>query len=150
MKTNREKFNQLASKTNKQVLEDIAFRKTNRDWLRQSKRIAAKVLMALDAQGLSQKDLAKKLDVSPQYISKLVKGRENLTLETVVKLEKALHIIVFEQNISQNPARHHLNYTNLDAQKTWERQTYTISKRSKPTSIKEGTYSTNNYTLLTA
>lgn len=30
------------------------------------------------------------MGVSPQQISKIVKGNENLTLETIVKLEKCL------------------------------------------------------------
>ena len=36
------------------------------------------------------------MGVSPQHISKIVKGQENLTLETITKLESALNVILVE------------------------------------------------------
>ena len=45
---------------------------------------------------MTQKKLAEIVGVSPQYINKVVKGRENLTLETIVKMEKALGIALIE------------------------------------------------------
>ena len=39
---------------------------------------------------ISQKDLADLLGLLPQQVNKWVKGKENLTLETIAKLEKAL------------------------------------------------------------
>lgn len=45
---------------------------------------------------LSQKELAEKLGVSPQQVSKILKGQENLTLETIDKLEKVLNISLME------------------------------------------------------
>ncbi|HOV72123.1 MAG TPA: helix-turn-helix transcriptional regulator [Dysgonamonadaceae bacterium] len=94
MKTNREKFNIIATSTDTEILNEIAYRKANRDWLRKSNRIAAKVLAALKEQNMSQKDLADKMNVSPQYVNKIVKGNENLTLATITKLENLLHIII--------------------------------------------------------
>jgi transcriptional regulator with XRE-family HTH domain len=41
-------------------------------------------------QGLSQKDLAEKIGVKQPYIARLLKGRENLTVATMVKLSRAL------------------------------------------------------------
>lgn len=46
----------------------------------------------LEAKGISQKTLAAKLQVSPQYISRLLKGKQNLSLETIAALELALDI----------------------------------------------------------
>ena len=89
---NKEKFLSLVSPANEKTQEDIRFRNENKAWLRESKTIAVKVLKALKEQGLSQKDLAEKMDVSPQYINKLVKGKENFTLETQVKLQQILDI----------------------------------------------------------
>ncbi len=97
MKTNRETINKIATSTNTKLLEEIVCRKANKDWLRQSFRIASQVLVALKEQNMTQKELAEKMNVSPQYINKLVKGKENMTLETVVKLEKTLGIIVFDR-----------------------------------------------------
>jgi transcriptional regulator with XRE-family HTH domain len=44
---------------------------------------------------MTQKDLAERMNVSPQYISKIVKGAENLSLETITALEEALSVDLF-------------------------------------------------------
>jgi transcriptional regulator with XRE-family HTH domain len=49
-------------------------------------------LKRLDEINMTQKELAFLLKVSPQQVSKWVKGNENLTLETISKLEVALNI----------------------------------------------------------
>jgi transcriptional regulator with XRE-family HTH domain len=59
-------------------------------------------LDALKAQGLTQKDLAERLNVTPQQISKIVKGEENLTLETITNLELALGIHIILDNSTPN------------------------------------------------
>ena len=46
----------------------------------------------LEELGMSQKQLAEKMNCSPQYISKVLRGRENLSLETLTKIENALEI----------------------------------------------------------
>ncbi|OFX81522.1 MAG: hypothetical protein A2W86_08230 [Bacteroidetes bacterium GWD2_45_23] len=38
------------------------------------------------------------MDVSPQYVSKIIKGRENLSLETIWKIEEALGITLISVN----------------------------------------------------
>ena len=40
--------------------------------------------------GLTQQQLAERMDCSQQHVSNLLKGRVNMTLETLAKLEKAL------------------------------------------------------------
>ena len=42
------------------------------------------------ALGMTQKSLAEKMGCSQQYVSLLLKGGENLTLETIAKIEEAL------------------------------------------------------------
>jgi len=64
----------------------------NEAWLERSSNIALRILGALQLNGMSQKELATKTGVSPQQVSKLLKGNENLTLETIAKLEAALGI----------------------------------------------------------
>jgi ribosome-binding protein aMBF1 (putative translation factor) len=86
------KLSELASSETSNWKEKAQYRRNNREWLKRSSTIAIKVLDALKAQGLTQKDLAERLDVSPQYINKIVKGEENLTLETITNLELALGI----------------------------------------------------------
>lgn len=62
----------------------------NQNWREISQLISLKILRTLRIKGLKQIDLATKLDVSQQVISKWVKGNENFTLDTIKKLEIAL------------------------------------------------------------
>ena len=90
--TNKEKFLALVSENDTQTISEIKERIKNRAMLKESGRIATKVLYRLDTLGWSQKDLAAKMNVSPQQVNKIVRGKENLTLETMVKLQDILEI----------------------------------------------------------
>lgn len=72
--------------------EQAQWRRNNRKWLKYSGFIALTVLNRLDELGISQKELSERMDCSPQYVSKVLKGSENLTLETISKLEECLKI----------------------------------------------------------
>lgn len=90
--TNKDKFLNLVSGKDTKVAKEISERRKNRDLRRASKRIAIQILAALKQRSMTQKNLADIMEVSPQYVNKLVKGKENLTLDTIVKLEKILAI----------------------------------------------------------
>ena len=92
--TNKDKFNQLVSGEDNRTLADVKKRIKNRAMLCESQQIALKVLMKLDDFGWSQKDLAKAMEVTPQQITKIVSGKENLTIETQIKLQHILDIPV--------------------------------------------------------
>jgi plasmid maintenance system antidote protein VapI len=92
--TNKDKFNQLVSGEDNRTLADVKKRIKNRAMLRESHQTALKVLMKLDDFGWSQKDLAKAMEVTPQQITKIVSGKENLTIETQIKLQHILDIPV--------------------------------------------------------
>lgn len=64
----------------------------NKEWLDKSALIAIKILSTLRSQSITQRTLADSIGVSPQYINKVVKGQENLSLETICKIEKSLGI----------------------------------------------------------
>ncbi len=53
-------------------------------------KVALRVLTLLKRKGISQTELAEKMNVSRQQVTKIVKGKENMTLETIDKLEQAL------------------------------------------------------------
>ena len=56
-----------------------------------------KMLDKMEAIGMTQKMLADRMGCSQQYISKILKGRENLSLETLAKIENALNLrLVYE------------------------------------------------------
>lgn len=76
--------------------EKAEWRRANRDWLPYSRKIAIKTTMALKEQKLSQRQLAERMGCSQQYISRLLKGEENLSLETICKIEKALNLSIMQ------------------------------------------------------
>ena len=73
-------------------LEQAERYESNKEWLDKSALIAIKILSTLRSQSITQKKLAESIGVSPQYINKVVKGQENLSLETICKIEKSLGI----------------------------------------------------------
>jgi ribosome-binding protein aMBF1 (putative translation factor) len=95
-----EKLNAIAIDESKQWEEKADWRIANREWLTKSAKIAVRILQEIRTQkelnGMSQKKLAELVGVSSQYINKVVKGRENLSLETICKIEKALGITLIE------------------------------------------------------
>jgi DNA-binding XRE family transcriptional regulator len=77
-------------------LEDAKWSQADADWLDLSAAIALKILRFLREHKMTQKELADQLGFSPQYINKIVKGSENLTLETICKIQKVLRIRLIE------------------------------------------------------
>jgi len=90
--TNKEKFLKLASSADKALISEVEERIKSRAMLRESQNIALKVLARLDELHWSQRRLAEAMGVSPQQVSKIVSGKENLTIESLVKLEDVLGI----------------------------------------------------------
>ncbi|MHA8070234.1 helix-turn-helix transcriptional regulator [Aquirufa ecclesiirivi] len=71
-------------------MDDENLNKDNEDWLDFSFKIAVKVLSELRLKGISQNSFADLMGCSSQYISKLLKGKENLTIQTIFKIQKVL------------------------------------------------------------
>ena len=65
-------------------------------WLKYSRKIAIKAAIAMKYQNISRQELAERMGCSPQYVSRLLKGEENLSLETICKLEEALNIAILQ------------------------------------------------------
>ena len=85
-------------------------------WQRYSYGIAIKSRKRMKELTMTQKELAEKLNCSQQYVSTLLKGQENLTLETIAKLESVLGLdllgkcIDFKQTYPKhNSIPHYLN-----------------------------------------
>lgn len=95
-----DRLKQIASNEKSNWLEKAQWRKENRAWLDKSTKIAVRILSEIRAQkpvnGMTQKKLAEAMNVTPQYINKVVKGKENLTLETIAKIEQVLGISLME------------------------------------------------------
>ena len=79
--------------------EQAEWRLKNRSWLRHSQHIAVKMLEKMDELGMTQKQLAELMGCSQQYVSKVLKGQENLSLETMSKIEDCLHISILQEEL---------------------------------------------------
>ena len=57
----------------------------------------------MEDQSVTQAELAKRMGCTQQYVSNLLKGSSNMTLETIARLENALNIdILYPRNASTN------------------------------------------------
>jgi len=65
-------------------------------WLNYSRKIAVKIAMEMVRQNMSREDLAEKLGCSAQYVSKLLKGEVNLSLDDICGIENALNIPILQ------------------------------------------------------
>lgn len=83
------------SETPSRFVEDVAWRKENASWLRWSRQIAVTLIGYMQDNGLKRADLAARLGVSPQYVSKLLSGTENLSFKSVANIENKLGITCF-------------------------------------------------------
>ena len=93
-------------KTQSNYLQNAKFRIENKKWLSYSSNIALRVLASLEeSEEMTQKSLAEKVGVSPQYINKVLKGQENLSLQTIAKLSEALNmeLITFPKFLFDQP-----------------------------------------------
>lgn len=91
------------------------------------------------------KDLAEKIETSPAYISKVMRGDENLTIETMVKLVRAtggnlhFHISEVDERVSwfgvarkrPKPTQKQLSSVFQDALKQHERGAQTLQMNDK-------------------
>ena len=72
--------------------EKAEWRQQNKSWLRYSQLVAIRMLEQMETENLTQKALAERLGCSQQYVSKILKGQENLSIETISKIEEALSL----------------------------------------------------------
>lgn len=89
---NKERLDRLVSATPSRWEEKAKWRKTNSVWLKKSSQISIKILETLRRREMTQRTLAELMGTSPQYTNRLLSGKENLTLETITKIEMLLNI----------------------------------------------------------
>lgn len=104
--TNKEIFLALVSENDHSTLEQVKLRIKNRDMLRESQKIAIKILSRLDELDWKQTDLAREMGVSPQQVNKIVSGKENLGLETQIKLQDILDIPILASYYEDKMKKH--------------------------------------------
>ena len=145
---NKEKFQRLVSQQSTNIVAKNKSRIKNRARLRAAQDIALKVLNRLDDLGWKQKKLASEMDVSAQQITKVVSGKENLTLDTIVKLENILNISILHTSYEKKQKIEVAEYAtqpvkndrkNLDNTKMFNLASYNDKHRYKNDSAETST-----------
>jgi ribosome-binding protein aMBF1 (putative translation factor) len=80
--------------------EEAQWRRDNSRWLGYSRFITMKIMQAMDEQKVTQSMLASRIGCSQQYVSNLLKGSSNMTLETISKIEDALEIDIVKSALT--------------------------------------------------
>ena len=107
------------SETPSKWREEAQWRRDNWSWLQHSQKIAVKVLLQMELEGLTQKALAERMDCTQQYVSKILKGKENMSLDTLSKLENALGItLINDERVTPYPNMEEETATDLVAEET--------------------------------
>ncbi len=116
---NTKKFLDLVSKKDSGWLAKAQWREENEDWLDISFSIAVKILSALSANKKAenslpknQKELAEVMGCSAQYVNKLLRGEENLQIETICKIQRILGITLIE--VPKAELKQTLQYSNAN------------------------------------
>lgn len=90
--TFKEKLDKIISDEKSNWEEKAKWRKANKNWLLKSAAISLKISNLLKERNMTQLELAQKLGSSAQHVSKIIRGQENLTLETISKIELCLGV----------------------------------------------------------
>ena len=76
--------------------DDAKWRQENEVWLRWSRSVALSIVDYMQENGLSRSDIASKLGVSPQYVSRILSGNTNFSFKSVAEIERKLGISCME------------------------------------------------------
>ena len=91
------------SETPSKWREEAEWWRNNQLLLRHSQKIAAKVLLQMKQEGLTLKFLAQRKKYNLQFVSKILKGKENISLDTLLRLEDAIDIFLIYDEEVVNP-----------------------------------------------
>lgn len=81
-------------------VDDAKWRQENEIWLKWSRGIALNIVDYMQANNLSRSDMAAKLGVSPQYVSRILSGNTNFSFKSIAEIEKRLGISCLEAALS--------------------------------------------------
>lgn len=74
---------------------DARWRKENESWLKRSRSVALAIIDYMQDNNLSRNDIAQKLAVSPQYVSKILSGKVNFSFKSIAEIEQRLGVDCF-------------------------------------------------------
>lgn len=84
------------SDTPSTFVEDAKLRQENETWLRWSRRVALCIVDYMQENSLTRSDIAEKLGVSPQYVSRILSGNTNFSFKSIAEIERKLGISCME------------------------------------------------------
>jgi len=80
------------SKQPSTFIEDAKWRQENEVWLKWSRGIALSIVDYMQSNNLSRSEVAERLGVSPQYVSRILSGKTNFSFKSVAEIERKLGI----------------------------------------------------------
>lgn len=80
--------------------EHAQWRRENERWLNYARIITVKIMKAMDEKSVTQAMLAERMGCTQQYVSNLLKGSSNMTLETIARIEDALKIDILHSSLT--------------------------------------------------
>lgn len=114
MKIDKERLLTLAVEENEEEKKVSSRLRHNRELFKTSMKIAMKIKRALREKGMNQTQLARRLEIDPAVLSRLLSGKANLELKTLIKFEKELGITIIDRSISPySQPRLKFNYTDI-------------------------------------
>lgn len=105
MKTNKEKFLSKVSKSDSTWIIENDFNLLNSEEVMARTLIALKLRRYMKDNDLKQIDLAERLSVTQQYVNKILRGRENLTIHTALKFGMILDIKLIDISMPELPIK---------------------------------------------
>lgn len=102
MKFNVEKLKAVSRPMTQEERVAMDYRSENADWLQLSATIALKIRKLLRQQGMTQVDLAARLGVTPSQVSKLLSGKINFELKSLVNIQNAIGKPIIDVSLQEN------------------------------------------------
>ena len=99
MKTTIEILKELPGGTEKTWRQEAEDRRANNSWMWMSRMIALLSRARMEELNLTQQQLAERIDCTQQNISAILSGKTNLTLDTIARLEEALHFSLIREGL---------------------------------------------------
>jgi transcriptional regulator with XRE-family HTH domain len=96
-----ENLNQIVSKTASKWKTRAKQDRSNRRNISRAQAFALELMDYMNAHGIKQNQLAKRMGVTSQQVNKILRAKSNLTFETLDKIEDALDITVSTAKIIQ-------------------------------------------------
>lgn len=99
--TSKEKYLQKLAGRESDAVKNAKERIKNREWLKESQKLAIRILLRLDELKWTQVKLADELGVTPQYVNKLLKGKEKFGWDNLIAIQRILDMPILYASSSK-------------------------------------------------